>query len=102
MEFLYALIIISGAVFALFSVFTQLRLNMHTDLQAKFLAAAEPYNFSPLESMAKRTLKYFLAAAGLLVILFAGTVAVYAIEGVPHDWASAAYVFAVGLVGILA
>jgi len=85
----------STVVFALFTVFTQIRLNQHSDTQVKFLIAAKPYNFSPLKDMAKRTLKYFLLSAALLFILIGGTAAVYGVkDNALPDLILTAYVFA--------
>ena len=95
MSYLYVLIIISVAVFTLFTVFTQIRLNRHTDAQVRFLIAAQPYNFSPLKDMAKRTLKYFLPAAALLFVLTAGAAVVYGVkDNALPDLILTAWVFA--------
>ena len=77
MRYIHILMIVSAAVFALSAVAAQVRLNLHTDAQAKFLIAAKGYNFSPAKSMAKRTAKYFLFSAALLFALYTATAIIY-------------------------
>lgn len=81
MNYLYILLIVSAGVFVMSAVTAQIRLNMHTDMQAKFLIAAKAYNFSPLKSMSKRTAKYFLFSAVLLLICLGGTAVISGITG---------------------
>ena len=77
MKYLHFLMLISAGVFALSAVAGQVRLNLHTDTQAKFLVAAKGYNFSPAKSMAKRMAKYFLFSAALLFVLYTITAFLY-------------------------
>ena len=98
MNYLYLLITVSAGVFALFTAGAVQRLNKHTDTQAKFLIAAKAYNFSPFKSMAKRTAKYFICAAALLLIALIGTAAIYgAANKLTPDLALTAAVFGVSL-----
>lgn len=98
MDYLYILITISTAVFALYTVFTQIRLNRHTDTQAKFFIAAKQFNFSPYRDMAKKTLRYFLLAAALLFVLTGGAAAAYGIiNGALPDLLLTLYVYAASL-----
>ena len=79
MKNLHILMIISAGVFALLTVVAQVRLNLHTDAQAKFLIAAKAYNFSPAKSMTKRAAKYCFFAAALLFPLYGIAAVVYGI-----------------------
>lgn len=98
MNYLYILLTAAGAVFLAFTVTVQIRLNRHTDAQAKFLVAAKNYNFSPLKSMAKRTFKYFLISAALMFIVLGGTAVVYGIvASETPDLILSLAVFALGL-----
>ena len=98
MNYLYVLIIISAAVFAAFSVLSQISLNKHTDMQVNFLIAANAYNYSPLKTMAKRTAKYFIVAAGLLFIFLGITAVIYSLaEDNAFALLTALYVYGISL-----
>ena len=87
----------SAAIFLLYSVTAQLRLNKHTDAQIKFLISARNYNFNPGKEIAKKTAKYAVFFAALLFIsLLSVTAFFWTKEGMP-DLLLAAAVFGISL-----
>ncbi len=84
MDYLYVLIIIATAVFLLFSVAAQIRLNVHTDTQVKFFIAAQNFDFNPVKPLAKKAAKYAAVSLVLLLILTGAAAAYFWIKyGMP-------------------
>ena len=97
MNYLYVMSVAAAAIFLLYAVTAQLRLNKHTDAQIKFLISARNYNFNPIKGIAKKTVKY---AAFFAALLFAALIVIttlfYTKDGMP-DFKLVAAVFGISL-----